>query len=486
MGTRVMGLALAAALVLPSLASAAPRCKSGKRPEVFVRPKTPIRRGPGLNYQVSRFLERGRCLPFSEVSVDQNWVLIDQKETIGWVPVNRLNKRSQEKVSAAPRKPAPVGSAQARTITRVSRRSMLLEQPNAESNPRRVLPRDIEVVPLAMTDDGRWVQVRDERGDVGWVLMTNLSSDALADLPVLEDGFNRGVSGAAGPSRSVETAGGANTAASEMAADVARDLDQGSSFDAADLGASDAEGSRLIGEPATTSEGVGVTGFVLAGAVVPSHRLDSDAELGRRRYNLSAVSPAVAIQLELTDLGPVTVRAGYLFGLLLGVGPENEDSAGLGQQHQGVLRVGLPLAVGSVLVTPELGYSFGWFDFDSILPDDPQVFTVVSNQAHMGSAGARAQWMAARSVLLEGEAAFLAGATFERPRDLGKNSLALGFEGGLAAHFLIDDRLGLVTRYMFRLRRAGFTGGNGLDPTLTEATLTDVSHGLVFGVSFVL
>ena len=133
-----------------------------------------------------------------------------------------------------------------------------------------------------------------------------------------------------------------------------------------------------------------------------------------------------------------------------------------------------------------MGYSFGWFDFDSLLPDDPNVFTIVSNQSHQGAAGLRAHWMAARSIMLEGEAAFLLGATFETPRDLGKNGLALGVEGGLAAHFLFDDSMALVARYLLRFRQTGFSGENELDATLTEATLTELSHGLVLGLSFVL
>ena len=490
MGLRWIVFVLTAGIAAPGGADAAPRCTEGKRPEVFVRPKTPVRRGPGLNYQVSRFLERGRCLSFSEVSMDQGWVLIEHSDGLGWVPMGRLSKRAQEKVRAKPRKQrSAVGSAQARVTTRVKRQSILLDRPDPEASPRRVLPRDVEVVPLAMTDDGRWVQVRDERGDVGWILMTRLRGDALSDLPVMTEGFDRGVmpirdgeAVADSASRSDSEAQGRSDGGSKDPTPRGQGHDSGVDGDRR----SGRGASELIGGAVRAAEGIGLTGFVLAGAVVPVHQLDSNAQVGRRRYDLAAFSPALALQLELTDLGPFALRASYLFGLLLGVAPDDANAAGMGQQHQGSLRFGIPLDLGAVLLTPELGYSFGWFDFDSILPDDPRFFTVVSSQGHMGAAGARAHWRAARRVTIEGEAAFLMGATLEAPRDLGDNSLALGFEGGLSAHFLLDDTLGLVARYLVKLRRTRFSGGNELDPTLTEATLIDLSHGLVVGLSFIL
>ena len=312
-----LGFTLLGAPQFASTADAAPKCKGGKRPEVFVRPKTPIRRGPGLNYQVSRFLEKGRCLPFSEVSMDQNWVLIDHAAALGWVPVSRLSKRSQERVSRVQPKAAPVGSAQVRGAARVRQQAMLLEEPAADAKPRRVLVKDVVVVPLAMTDDGRWVQVRDERGDVGWVLMSNLSGDALAGLPVLSDGFNRGVAAneeelsedsrkalraEATPDEPKEAPSGpisasrATTSSSFAASDL--DAEARSALEPSDTGPSD-----LIGTPARESQGLGITASVLAGAVVPNQQLDSNAELGRRRYDLSAFAPAVALQLELTDVG---------------------------------------------------------------------------------------------------------------------------------------------------------------------------------------
>ena len=66
------------AFSLPAYAQkAAPDCKAqGGKPRVFVRAKTPVRRGPGLNYPVSSFLEQGGCMAFLEISADERWALV--------------------------------------------------------------------------------------------------------------------------------------------------------------------------------------------------------------------------------------------------------------------------------------------------------------------------------------------------------------------------------------------------------------------------
>lgn len=495
MAFRWVGFALALSVAVPGLGFSAPRCKSRKRPEVFVRAKTPIRRGPGLNYQVSRFLVRGRCLPFAEVSMDRRWVLIEQADAFGWVPVRRLNKRSRERVNVTPSaRAAAVGSAQFRGVSRVARPCLLLDRPDPRASPRRVLPRDVEVVPLAKTRDGRWAQVRDERGEVGWVLMANLVGGAWAALPVLQEGFNRGV--AAGvrrssrsrrpaESRSVRSGGSGRSDPEAAGGRIGRDGVEGQDgpgLAPLEHGSSDGASEQV----AAPRAGIGLSGSGLVGVVVLTHQLDSNAELGRRRYELFALSPALAVRFELDALGPVVLRAGYLFALLYGVSPENIDAVGLGQLQQGIFRAGLPLDLGPVHVTPELGYSFGWFDFDSLFTDDPQTSNVVASKSHMAAAGARARWTATRSVMVEAEAALLLGVTLDVPRDLGENGLAYGFEGAIGARWSRDDTFGLVGHYLVKWHRTGFRGPSALDPTLTEATLTDLAHGFVLGISFVL
>lgn len=412
-------------------------------PRVFVKAKTPIRKGPGLNYQVSSFLEQGVCLAFSEVSMDKRWVLVTADEVFGWVPMGRLDPVSQAGAkSGAPTKSA-VGSGQLRAKARVAEQCLLLTEPDDKSAPKRVLPVDVMVVPLSTTPDGQWAQIRDERGQTGWVLTKVLRGDALADLPINEAMKDRPI-------------------------------------------APPVSGGQIVQmRPGRSGVGVALTAAVFAGALVPTHSLDSDGINARRRYDVTAVSPSTGIELEMMDLGPLSARIGYTTTFITGVEADGGLAAG-GNQHDLVVRTGLPIEVGPAVVTPEIGYRFAMFDFDSVLADQPLNVTFLSTTAHVGTLGARFRWFLDRSFMIEADGGAAIGTTSLSPRPLESGGTTFGAYGSLGAQVFFGDIMGLTMRYIVDWRRASYTGGGQLDPTITEGTVTDLSHGLMAGLSFLL
>lgn len=415
--------------------------KDGK-PQVFVKAKTPIRRGPGLNYQVSSFLERGRCMPFSEVSMDKRWVLVDVGEVFGWVPLGRLSSDSQGKAAEVAPPDASIGSGQRRGQARVVEQTLLLDAPDPNAAPRRVLPVDLMVVPLAATKDGNWAQVRDERGQTGWVLVSVLRGDALADLPVDELTPSAPVTAAPGP-------------------------------------------TIIRVRPGRSGIGVAVTAAVYTGAAVPIMSLDTDAPNARRRYDVSALAPATGIELEFDDLGPTSLRLGYQISFLTGIEADGELAAG-GNTHDLYLQAGLPIELGPVTLVPEVGYRFMQFDFDSVLSDQPLNVTFLSTTTHVAIAGARATYFPVKEWMLEADGGALLGHTVEGPRNLGDGGFTLGGYGRVGVQTFLNDIMGVGLRYQVDYRRASYSGDSQLDPGITEGTLSGFSQGVWVGLSFLL
>jgi len=335
---------LSAALCTPQLAEAACPAKAGKA-QVFVKAKTAVRKGPGLNYQVSSFLESGRCLPLSEVSMDKRWVLVSADETFGWVPMGRLTEGSQAGAQQQAPQTAAVGSGQMRGEVRVVKQTILLADPSKSASPKRVLPADLMVVPITTTPNGDWVEVRDERGQTGWVLTRELRGDALADLPIHEAMTGLDPDPLPGDTGIVRV------------------------------------------RPGRSGVGVALTAAVFAGALAPTQSFDSDAISGRRRYDIAALAPSTAIELEMMDLGPLSARLGYGISFLTGISADGDLAAG-GNQHDFRFKAGLPLNVGPAVIAPEVGYQLAIFDFDSVLQDQPLNVTFLSNTAHRRPAAA--------------------------------------------------------------------------------------------------
>ena len=431
--------------------SEAARCEDKRgRSRVFVMGKTPLRRGPGLNYGVASFLGKGRCAVFSEVSLDESWVLIEVDRSFGWVPVKRLATASRRKL-ARTGTTGPVGSGQRRGTARLFRQSVLLERPDPDAPVRRVLPENLRVLPLAVTREGGWTQIRDERGDVGWVASSDLVGDSLANLPRTDTvGVDRRRRRMARASQRRE-----------------RDDEAASIAAAAELDATDGD----------------VRIAVFGAALNPVHSLDSNGVEAIRRYDLSAASAGASLEVEVPRLGPLSGRVGYTIAFLNGLTNDDADGAGAGgMQHDVYARLGWPVALGGVRLTPEVGYHFGMFDFDSVLLGQQQV-VFLSTQSHLGLVGLRLQVALLDGLIFDADASGMFGITQETPENLGDAGLTLGVAGQLGARYMLGQRWSIIFRYAINYRSTGYTGEAQLDPTITEATLVDLSHGLLGGVA---
>lgn len=443
-----IAIVCAAALVASEADAKGKRCKTkGKAPEVFVEGKTPVRRGPGLNYAVASFLERGRCAPYSEVSLDKAWVLVDVKGKLGWVPTSRLAAKSRERISGIKVESAPVGSAQSRAYADVTQQTVLLERPDPRSPARRVLPQGLKVLPLAKTEDGLWVHIRDERGDLGWIPTKDLSAGGLAELP--------------------------NADMEAVAAATTTSTSGGSSFMTSTSGPVRSAPTELA-----------IEGSVFGAALLPVHSLDSNGAGPTRRYDVSALAPGTGIDLTVSKLGPLAIRVTYIAALLTGVSPEENPNIGVGGfQQDASLSIGFPIDVGAARVTPAVGYALGIFDFDALLPGQSGI-TFVSTQTHAGTAGARAQYFATKDVRLEGDANLMVGVTSEGPAKLGQAGLTFGGIASAGVSYYVGEALALTARYALNYRTTSYSGAAGLDETITDATLVDFTHGALIGMTF--
>lgn len=375
--------------------------------------------------------------------MDKRWVLVTADEVFGWVPMGRLGPDSQAVAYGVSVQSGAVGSGQSRGEARVIKQTILLSAPHKSASPKRIMPVDLMVVPLTTTPDGDWVEVRDERGQTGWVLVRELRGDALAKLPVHE----------------------------EMADWTPPP--------------SDAPAGTIYIRPGRSGVGVALTAAVYGGAMVPLHSFDSDGVSGRRRYDVTAVAPSTSIELEMMDLGPLSARLGFSSAFITGVEAEGGLAAG-GNQYDVTVRLGVPLSVGPGTLTPELGYRMGLFDFDAVLPDQPLNVTFLSTTAHVATLGARYRWFLNRTFVIEGDVGLSGGKTSLSPRRLDNGGTTVGAYGSLGAQYFLGDIMGITTRYLLDWREADYSGGGQLDPTITQGTITDLSHGLMVGLSFLL
>ncbi len=435
-----------AVLLLGAPAFAKP-CPEG---DVRVRAKTPVHRGPGLNYPVVQFLEQDGCARLEQVSVDARWTMLRLEASYGWVLTDRLDASGQEAAAAARPDAAPIGSGTERSFGQVVERSVLRERPQTGAPPRRVLPAGVRVLPLQLTADGAWVEVRDDRGDVGWMERAHLAGGT--ELPLA----SADVPGEIGLSEEALSA-----AAQDDAVRLAR---------------------RRVG---ARDEGVHLTVGLFGAAVMPTQRFDSDGGPRNRRYGLSALSGAGSIEVQLTDMGPITARTGYTFGLIDGLATDDnpEQSAG-GRMHDLVLRFGWPLALGSAVLTPELGYGLAVLDLDPALPGERQV-TFVSTATHLGLAGVRFQLPFAERLLLEADAAFAMGSSSPGPGSLGSaGGLAVGGRGSAGVQYMANAAFGVTLRYALEGFSADWSGTGSFDRSLTWASVGELRQALLLGASF--
>ena len=223
----------------------------------------------------------------------------------------------------------------------------------------------------------------------------------------------------------------------------------------------------------------------MAGALNPVHSLDSNGVDRLRRYDLSALSPGGGIDLEVRQLGPVNVRLAYTIAFMSGLSSDDTPGTGEagGMQHNLYTRVGLPFWIGRVEVTPELGYHFGMLDFDQVLAGQRQV-VFLSTMSHAGTLGVRTQAVLLDDLIFDADIGALVGMTEASPAEVGDGGLTLGFAGQVGARYVIGESMSIVAKYAVNYRTTDYTGPGTLDPTITEATLVDISHGLLAGVAF--
>jgi hypothetical protein len=437
--------------------------KKGNKQQVFIKPNTPLYRGPGINYPVAGFLERGKCAPFSEVSMDRQWVLVDLGEKLAWVERGTLATASQELIAKVGPGDAPIGSGQKRSYVEAKQQVSLMDRPSQSAEPKSVLPAGTRLLPLMITKNGKWVQVRDERSEIGWVGVNQVKGSGLEDLPIADEMADAEPAPKTKDSPAIEVKEDEGPAPPVVAEEEIEAPPPGPKEDG----------------------GIGIFAAAFGAALNPIHSLDSNSPNGYRTYEVSSFSGGAAVEIGVSDLGPIALRAGYQFAAVTGVSPENKPNVGVsGFMHDAQLRVGLPLVVGPLLITPELGYQFGMFDFEPQLPGTPAL--ILSTISHTGTAGGRFQFFATSSLLLELDGAFVFGITSEGPSRLGDAGFTMGFLGAAGAQILITEMISVLVRYHASFRSTPYTGPAQFDRSIGEATLTDVSHGALVGVGFTI
>lgn len=502
---------LAAVLLPGALYGTAARaaCKQrGDRPQIFVKAKTAIRRGPGLNFQPSSILDDGRCVAMSEVSVDELWVLIEdeEKKLFGWVPASALDSAGRELARSASKRDTPrgaTGSGGERGYVVAKASSSLLARPDPDAEVKKVLPSGARLLALSITADGKWVEVRDDRGELGWIGTRGLvdDGDTLSNLPkaggapaaASEPAGSSGgaASKRAGASPSGTTAGGGGKGDSSKPAGPAdppgprEDLVPAAGEPG--LGTSTGASGEVAGPTAT---GLEIEARVLALGSLPNHELDSNGTLGIRRYTVSSFSAGGHVEMIAGPIGDVRVRLGYSFVLLSGLetAAANGQASPLtlsGQEHDATLIFGYPIELGALTFTPEGGYAFSLYAMSPTLPGSnvPQFFSLHS---HTGRVGAALELDVTEELRLEVDAAALVGTTIEYPFDLGGAGLTIGAAGGAGVRFALAAGLAALLRWDLSYRRAPYSGAAQIDPTITEASLTRFGNGFSAGVALTL
>lgn len=507
--------------------------------KVLVKGKTPIRRGPGLAYPVSSFLDEGKCMKASEVSTDGAWVLVQDSgsKTFGWVPVKQLDPESQAALGAKAEPPAsgPVGSGQTRSYVKTSKATKLYVAPKKGAEVKKPLTEGAQLLALSLTQDGKWLEVRDDRTDTGWVRVgaVKATPEVLAALPRSEGaGIQTGMGAdpappaappgegtgpaeakveppkAAPPKAEPPKPAPAPPAATAPAAEGLAKADKsGKKGDpkkteaappapppvkvapppaAPDPSADDdddapAEGAiAVVPGPAAPTMGLEIYAGALAS--IPLLSLDSNGAAAIRRYNISALGVGGAVGASI-PLGPVSARLGYNFAKLGGISTQGGVVSIDGSIHDVIAAFALLFPAGPAQIGPEVGYTLS---INSLLPALPgtQQATFLSTTTHAGNVGAAAQLPLSAELSLDGRVALELGTTTEGPFSLGNNGLSLGARVGAGASYLISDPIALVARWDLRYLRTSYEGQSPADPTITTASLARFENAFALGLAF--
>ena len=430
--------------------------------QVSIRANTPVRKGPGLNYGVSQFLETSRCAGLEQASMDGQWTLVKLNKSFGWVLTKRLNSSSQRAASRARAQKAPIGSGQERTFAQLKVRAALRTRPRARAKLLRLLLADSRVLLLRLSKNERWAEVRDDRGTTGWVKRVHLKPMEALELPRVRPEI-----------ADVSADGGEEEDAfvSERASNVFRSRSKTS------------RAGRWLGE----SSGITLVLGAAGGAYVPMLNLDSDGQLGTRRYEVSALSGGAAVDIQVLGLGPLSLRGNGVLGLISGLTAEEESSESVGGSALALsAKLGWPIQLGATFLTPELGYAFDSTNLDNSFPDSGDI-VFLSSETHSGLAGLRYQMTFGRAFLIEADLSVMVGTTSTGPRSLGsEGGLALGGRGALGLNYVMSENIGMAVQYRFDGYSASWSGPSTLDETITEATLSEIRQALLLGLTLAL
>lgn len=486
---RLLVLAALLALIAVDRPAQAQCGEAGAQLQVFVKGKTAVRRGPGLNYPVSSFVEDGRCMKANDISLDGNWVMIEDPSNkgIGWVPTKQLDPASVELLSSnrPSKKAAPVGSGQERGYLSTLRPVGLLLEPKRGAKEKRTLPAAARVLALAITADKAWIQVRNERNETGWVMASDLedTTNTVAGLPVADNGL--------------ETGGRVTTASAERPAPGEATPPGRSDEPGASPPPPPAEGARADDPPrggvarpdpiAARDDGAAGLAWelqVMGMFARPNHGLESDGLAGIRNYALRANGGGAYLELRARGIGPVEARISYGLVIIGGLAAaSNPSDVVSGQQHDARLLFGYPIELGPVHVVPEFGYTGQIFAMSPALQDRDEP-TFFSHHAHLGTVGLRAGVDIASYVRLEAEVHGLFGVTTEYPFDLGQSGTTAGWRFGVGAEYAMSPTFGIVGRWEIRSVTAPFTGPAPIDPTIATAELVHAENQFSAGVMF--
>lgn len=418
---------MSAAICLLGALIAAPCPKE----EVEVQAKTPLRRGPGLNYPVVGFVEKAACFRLDSSSMDGRFSLVEGPPGLGWVLTERLDPAGQARARQVQPEASPIGSGKTRQEPALVAAAVLREGPAPEARSRGPLPGGARVVPLRLSADRAWVELRTARGDVGWVLVSALPEAALRDLPV----------------------------------------DAPAPLVSAPEPAPEPEQGVAVGRVGGRGQGVHLLAEAGVGFVALGQSLGSDAPSGLRRYDLNASALALSVQLQLSDLGPLTARGWFSGSGLDGLSTDGR-SEGVGGTALGAgVRVGWPLAFAELTLTPELGYRFDGLSLDVAFPGDA-VATLVSADAHLAEAGLRAQWVPGPAWLVAGELAGGFGSVASSPGSLGSGGLAGGLSAALEVHRALWGGLSGGLRGRYGMWTVSYEGASSFDATIEQADLS--------------
>jgi SH3-like domain-containing protein len=476
------------ALVCAATSAHAEKCKSKNgRPMVLVKDRVSIRRGPGLNYPVSSFLTEGKCVSLNETSTDEMWVLIedDASKTFGWVAAKDIDNASREALPKGKSK-GPIGSGQERGFVATKSSASLLARPEVKAEVKKVLPPGSRLLALAMTEDERWVEVRDDRGDRGWVGARGLrdESDTLAGLPRTSSGLKTGIEGG-GNDKGAVSKSSQRDIVSDPVASADRDADKSDPppQQQRSTAAPDVE-ERVTPSVPLEKKGLSISAEVLGTFALPRHGFDSNGAAGFRRYKVEASAAGGHIEAFAEPLGPLRARLAYDFVLLTGLSPSSGNSSVSGQEHAAEIMFGFPIQLSSVMkLVPELGYSLDLFAMQPSLAGvtaSPVVF--FSSHSHAATLGLVATIAISEYVGLDANAAGMVGTTIVYPETVGSAGLMTGGRVGVGLHFGIGGGSMLLARWDSLYLHTPFTGKAAVDPTITSASITHLQNSFSAGI----